>query len=76
MLAINSRYRSVCEPFNLNEEGIPSSVPVSRVSAAKLGTLADPEFLDVTGHSRNLARTDQVRGDLADAVGRIDRELV
>src|SRR5260370_32394847 len=34
------------------------------------------DFLDVIGRERNLARPDQIDGDLADAVGRIDRELV
>ena len=34
------------------------------------------EFLDMIGRERNPARPDQVDGDLADAVGRIDSELV
>ena len=46
----------------------------------RLALLADRaacfEFLDLIGRERNRARPDQVDGDLADAVGRIDRELV
>jgi hypothetical protein len=34
------------------------------------------EFVEAIGRERNHARPDQVHSDLADAVGRIDRELV
>jgi hypothetical protein len=51
-----------------------------RSTLRRLALLADRaacfEFLDLIGRERNLARPDQVDGDLADAVGRIDRELV
>ncbi len=34
------------------------------------------KFLDMIGCERDLTRADQFDGDLADAVGRVDRELV
>src|SRR5712691_9056229 len=52
----------------------------SRSTLRRLALLADRaacfEFLNMIGRERNLARPDQVDGDLANAVGRIDRELV
>src|SRR5580692_8467349 len=46
----------------------------------RLALLADLaacfEFLDLVGGERDLARADEVHGDFAEALGRLDRELV
>src|SRR5688500_15994387 len=57
--------------------------PRARVAQSTLRTLAllanraaCCELLDMIGRERNLARSDQIAIDLADAFGRFDRELV